>query len=309
MRKLIFFLQAILIYMVTYPLSLLPYNSALKVGSLIGGATFHLWKSRREIAIKNLSLSLKSSQIRTTMDVETLVKENFKNMGRSLIEIIKIYHGRGQKVLDSVEIIGVENFKNAHNKGKGVLLITGHYGNWEVLALAASHRITTINVVARPINNPILNKLVEKVRQEFGNRVIYKQGALKQILKELRVGNTVGILMDQSVLPNEGVIVDFLGRPAWTIKTPALIARKTGTPIVPAFIRRNGQRHILEVHEEVKLSKNSNLEEALREDIQKLTNYIEDYIKENPTEWLWIHRRWKRTELPEEAVEKFTPSS
>jgi KDO2-lipid IV(A) lauroyltransferase len=309
MRKLIFLLQALAIYVVTYPLSFLPFNLALKAGSLVGIVAFHLWKSRREIAIKNLSLSIKCSHIKTNRDVITLVKENFKNMGRSLIEVIKIYHGKGKKILDNVEIRGYEYYNNALKKGKGVILITGHCGNWEVLALTASYKINPVNVVARPINNPILNRLIENVRQEFGNRVIYKQGALKEILRELKAGRTVGILMDQSVLPNEGVIVEFLGRPAWTIKTPAIIARKTGAPVIPVFIRRNGERHIIEIHDEVKLSKNPEPEEAIREDIQKFTRFIENYVKQNPTEWLWIHRRWKRTQRSKEPVEKFTPSS
>ncbi len=296
MKRILFFLKALIIQLATYPLALLPRKPALHAGSLIGLLAYHLWRSRRDIAIKNLTLTVSNSEALNITDSREVVKENFKNLGRSLMEVIKIYHGRGGEIIESVVITGKENYIKALQKGRGIIVITGHCGNWELLALAASCRLTPISVVARPINNPYLNRFVERIRTRYGNRVIYKGGALREILRELKAGRPVGILMDQGVLPSEGVLVDFLGRPAWTIKTPAVIARKTGTPVLPVFIKRNGDRHIMEIHREVKLSENPDPEEAIREDTRTFTSYIEAYIRENPTEWLWIHRRWKRTE-------------
>ena len=296
MKRILFFLKALIIQLATYPLALLPRKPALHTGSLIGLLAYHLWRSRRDIAIKNLTLTVSNSEALNITDSREVVKENFKNLGRSLMEVIKIYHGRGGEIIESVVITGKENYIKALQKGRGIIVITGHCGNWELLALAASCRLTPISVVARPINNPYLNRFVERIRTRYGNRVIYKGGALREILRELKAGRPVGILMDQGVLPSEGVLVDFLGRPAWTIKTPAVIARKTGTPVLPVFIKRNGDRHIMEIHREVKLSENPDPEEAIREDTRTFTSYIEAYIRENPTEWLWIHRRWKRTE-------------
>ena len=296
MKRILFFLKALIIQLATYPLALLPRKPALHAGSLIGLLAYHLWRSRRDIAIKNLTLTVSNSEALNITDSREVVKENFKNLGRSLMEVIKIYHGRGGEIIESVVITGKENYIKALQKGRGIIVITGHCGNWELLALAASCRLTPISVVARPINNPYLNRFVERIRTRYGNRVIYKGGALREILRELKAGRPVGILMDQGVLPSEGVLVDFLGRPAWTIKTPAVIARKTGTPVLPVFIKRNGDRHIVEIHREVKLSENPDPEEAIREDTRTFTSYIEAYIRENPTEWLWIHRRWKRTE-------------
>ncbi len=296
MKRILFFLKALIIQLATYPLALLPRKPALHTGSLIGLLAYHLWRSRRDIAIRNLNLTVSNSEALNITDSREVVKENFKNLGRSLMEVIKIYHGRGGEIIESVVITGKENYIKALQKGRGIIVITGHCGNWELLALATSCRLTPISVVARPINNPYLNSFVERIRTRYGNRVIYKGGALREILRELKAGRPVGILMDQGVLPSEGVLVDFLGRPAWTIKTPAVIARKTGTPVLPVFIKRNGDRHIVEIHREVKLSENPDPEEAIREDTRTFTSYIEAYIRENPTEWLWIHRRWKRTE-------------
>ena len=144
------------------------------------------------------------------------------------------------------------------------------------------------------MDNPFLNRIIEKTRRTYGNRIIYKKAALKNILQELRSNEAVGILMDQAVLAREGFIIDFLGRGAWTTKMPALIARKTGAVVLPAFIHRTEYGHKIEIFPEVKLSYDDNKEEQLKKDTKKFSSYIEEYIQKYPAEWLWIHRRWKR---------------
>ena len=228
-----------------------------------------------------------------------MIRENFRNLGRSFIEIIKIYYGTGRTILEKTVIKGMEHFEKARAKGKGVFLITGHCGNWELLAILASYRVAPLSVVVRPLNNPYLNTFLVKARSRFGNRLIDKKGALRAILGTLKDGGFVGILMDQAVLQDEGYVIEFLGRGAWTTKMPALLARKTGAPAVAAFIRRTESGHEITVHPEISLSSNSNQDEAVREDTKRFSSFIEDYIKENPSQWLWMHRRWKRA--PEEA--------
>ena len=170
------------------------------------------------------------------------------------------------------------------------------------MAIAFSFHVTSFSLVARPLNNPYFNALLEQARSRFGNRTIYKKGALRAITSTLRSGGTVGILMDQAVLAEEGFVIDFLGRGAWTSKVPALIARKTGAAVLPAFIRREGKGHEIIIYPEVSLSSLSDYEHAVREDTQRFSRSIEDYIRINPSQWLWLHRRWKR--VPEEK-EKF----
>ena len=295
MKNALWLLQAIFLYAVTFPIALLPLHMVLRVGALIGQAGYLIWGSRRRIAIENINQAIRAGFIFDSKPPDDIIKENFRNLGRSIAEIIKIYHGFGREILDRVEIKGFEHYQKARERGRGVLLISGHCGNWEVLALAASYKVSPITVVARPINNPYLNRLVEKTRKRYGNSVIYKQGALRAIISLFREGRAVGILIDQSVLPDEGVIVEFLGRPAWTMKVPALIARKTGVAVVPVFIKRTGIGHLIEIYPEVELSGVEDFEKAVLEDTARFTSYIERYIRENPAEWLWIHRRWKRT--------------
>ncbi len=291
MKKLVWLLEAGLFIILSMPIAILPFGFSIKAGELLGLLLFYIWGSRRKIAIENIKQSAVSSQ---QSAVEELAKETFKNLGRSAVEVIKIYYGLGRGLVDSVEIEGAENFNRAKAKGKGVIFITGHCGNWELMAIVASARLSSNSVVARQINNPYVNGIVEKVRQRYGNTVIYKKGALKNIIKTLKQDGCVGILMDQAVFSDEGYIIDFLGRGAWTTKMPALIARKTGAAVLPAFIHRTEKGHIFKIYPEVELSDIEDKEKAVIEDTKRFSATIENYIRENPSEWLWIHRRWKR---------------
>ena len=290
MKKALWLLEAGLFIIFSLPLAILPLKVSIKAGEMLGLLLFYIWGSRRRIAIENIEKTAISYQ----PSAISIARETFKNLGRSFTEIVKIYYGLGKNIIDSVEIAGAENFNKARAKGKGILFLTGHCGNWELLGTAVAANLADIAIVARPINNPYINKFIVNGRQRHGNSIIAKQGALKVIIKRLRDGGSVGILMDQSVLSDEGYVIDFLGRGAWTTKMPALIARKTGAAVLPVFIHRTDRGHSLKICPEVELSNMDDKEKAALEDTKKFSGFIEGYIKEHPFEWLWIHRRWKR---------------
>jgi KDO2-lipid IV(A) lauroyltransferase len=294
MNHVLWFLQCLFVLIVTSPMALLPHRLALKLGECLGDLLHLCWGSRRKIAIENLRAAVSRKALSISASPEEVIKQNFRNLGKSFVEVVKIYFGLGDHIIKSVRIRGVENFLRASKKGKGTLIITGHCGNWELNALAAAANVTKIHVVARPVNNPYLNRFVERTRRKYGNNVIYKKGALKKILFALSKNETVAILMDQSVVSSEGVMADFLGKKDYTMKTPAVIAMKTGSPVLPAFIRRAGEGHIIEVGGEVALDRSDSSEKAVHDNTVKLSECIEEYIKQNPAEWLWMHRRWKR---------------
>jgi KDO2-lipid IV(A) lauroyltransferase len=294
MKKAVWLIEAGLFIILSIPVAILPLKLSIKAGQILGLLVFYLWGSRRRIAIENLKNSISSNAITTAEHAEKVIRDNFRNLGKSFAEVIKIYYGFGKKIIDSVDIEGTENFNSAKLKGKGILFLTGHCGNWELMVVAASIKFSGVTIVARPINNPYINKLIENVRQRFGNNVIYKKGALKPLIQALKNNDSVGILMDQAVIPDEGYVIDFLGRGAWTTKMPALLARKTGAAVLPAFIHRTDGRHKIKIYPQVELSGDNDKENAVKEDTKKFSRYIEEYIKEHPAEWLWIHRRWKR---------------
>ncbi len=293
-RRVVYFLETVLFIILSAPIAIMPFRWSLKCGEILGRLLFYLWKDRREIAINNIRTSINIGALKTINSPEEIIKKNFENIGKSFVEVVKIFYGLDKKLLDSIHIEGKSNLEIAESKGKGVLFITGHCGNWELMALTMSAKFKNISVVARPLNNPYLNKLVELSRKRYGNTVIYKKGALKTVIQTLGEKGYVGILMDQAVLANEGYIIEFLGRNAWTTKMPALIARKTGAAVVPAFIHRTDGTHVIKIYPEVEISKNNDRDKAVIEDTKRFSKYIESYIQEHPSEWLWIHRRWKR---------------
>lgn len=293
-RRAVWFIEACFIMLLSVPLGLMPLSFARKAGEKLGLLLFFIWRSRREIAIRNLNRSIENGSLRVSEPAEKIIRESFQNIGQSFAEVLKIYFGFGEGIIESVTIEGLEHFEAAKRKGKGVLFITGHCGNWELIGIAVSVKFASLAVVVRPLNNPYLNRLVEKVRKRYGNRVINKKGALRPVMQTLKKNETVGILMDQAVIPEEGYVIDFLGRGAWTTKMPALIARKTGAAVLPAFIHRTKKGHAMRIYPEIELSPESEREKAFQEDTKKFSSYIETYIREYPAEWLWIHRRWKR---------------
>ncbi len=296
MRRLVWLLQFCLIVLVTLPIAVLPLRIAMKAGEFLGCLLFLIWGSRRRIAVENLSSAVSRGALAVGARPDQIIRQMFLNLGKSFVEVLKIYYGLGDRIVGNVRFSGVEHFQKAREKGKGILFITGHCGNWELNALAVGLSLSPVSVVARPIDNPYLNRLVERARRRYGNTVIYKKGALRKILGSLHQNGMVGILMDQSVVPAEGVAADFLGKKDFIMKTPALIALKTGAAVIPAFIRRTDGGHVIEIGAEIEPDGSEDAERSVRNSTIAFSRPVEDYIRRNPSEWLWIHRRWKRSE-------------
>jgi KDO2-lipid IV(A) lauroyltransferase len=296
MEPTMIYLYRAFFWLLTYPLALLPLPAGRRVGAFLAGLGFRLWKQRRLIALHNVTRTMEEGTIRLTEPPEELARRSFENMGRSIVEMFRLYHGRDKELLASVRMEGAEHFEAARAKGKGLIFITGHFGNWELLGPATRLRFgIRISAVARAQNNPHLDWLVERMRGRRDKAIIYKEGAVKGILRELKAGAAVGILIDQATLANEGVMVPFLGRAALTTRLPALVARKTGTPIVPIFIHREPDGgHVMVISPEVRLSTLEDKDQAVLEDTRTLTAHVEQAIEAYPDQWLWGHRRWKR---------------
>jgi KDO2-lipid IV(A) lauroyltransferase len=147
--------------------------------------------------------------------------------------------------------------------------------------------------VARMQNNPYLNAVIEQVRTRYDNQIIYKHGALRPILGILKKNGVVAMLADQAVSQEEGALIEVLGRKAWASKAPIIIAQKTGAPLIPAFIHREHDRHVITLYPEFELCGDKS-EEGVRQDVQALSRYLEEFVSAHPADWYWVHRRWKR---------------
>lgn len=289
--RVIQFLTFLFVLLLCVPFILLPLRLSIALGRGLGTIAYHVLRGRRAVTVDGIRQSIHTGSITSNASAQDIACDSFRHLGISFAEIVKVYSGKGERILSSVSVEGSENFKRAHSYGKGVLFVTGHYGNWELLGLYCAKSLKRIRVIARRQDNPFLNSFIERIRERFGNAVIYKEGALKNVLKELNSGGGVGILTDQSVLESEGLLVRFLGRPAWTMKIPIIISQKTGTPLLPTFIQRIPNGHRITFHAPFVADK----ETSLVEQLTYLNHFLEDHIREDPTQWLWMHRKWKRT--------------
>lgn len=296
-KEIRWYLETLVVLTVSFAVSLLSDRAALRFGSWLGRLLFILLKRRRQTALDNISAALPFLERQPGWQggsARSIALETFENLGRCVAECCKLYHGRGRRMMDAVEFRGLEHYEKAMARGKGLAFITAHCGNWELLALSFGVRYHQLSVVARPQDNRHLNKITERIRKSYGNGIIYKEGALRAMFAAYKRREIVGMLIDQAVRPSDGVLIDFLGRPAWTSKLPALIARKSGAPLVPAFIHREGERQIVTFFHEFSPSTSADPEVCATEDAAGLARYLEEYIVSHPSQWYWVHNRWKR---------------
>jgi len=181
------------------------------------------------------------------------------------------------------------------------MVITAHLGNWELFANAAARDGVLNGLVARPLDNPFLNEMSDRIRKRYGNSVVYKRGALKGTLQCLHGFRNVVIMIDQGVRRPEGVITDFMGRRAYTTKMPALLALKTGAAVFTGTIRRTPGGHLAVIGPELPISRTGQMEHDIEVNTMRFSREIAARVFQVPGEWLWIHNRWKRIPENEEA--------
>jgi KDO2-lipid IV(A) lauroyltransferase len=292
LRHALWLIETFLILLPLFALGILPRKISIRAGESLGSLLHFIFKDKKRIALKNIEIAC-SGGLDLPASPEDTVRSHFSNLGRSIAEVSMLMLGR-RALLKDIVFEGIKEYEEAMSQGQGVILITGHCGNWELTSFAKAWRSLPSSSIARPLNNPYLNRCIEHLRTRYGNKVINKRGALKEILSVLNKGGSVGILMDQSVVENEAVIVEFFGEKVYAMKSPALLAMKTGAKVIPIFINYLGNgRHRLKCYKEIPVRRTGDKEDDVVFNTQAFTKQIENYIKENPSEWLWIHRRFK----------------
>ena len=216
-----------------------------------------------------------------------------------LLEILWMEGRPVEELLALTEIEGLEHMKAALAQGRGVVSPIAHLGNWELQGVATAPLIGPSAVIARPLDNPALDRRLVSFRASTGNIVIYKQKALAQVLKSLRQGRVVAVMLDQNVQAGDGIFVRFFGRPACTTTVAAALAIKTGAPVVPAHcVRRADGRYRMAYGPLVEWTGSGRRDEDIKALTQQLTTVIEGWVRETPEQWLWLHRRWKTQPFP-----------
>ena len=218
----------------------------------------------------------------------------YAHFGRMIMDILWLHGHSRDEVMSRLEVIGRENAEKAIAGGKGAIFVTAHLGNWEVIGLAHGWTFGPIAVVARPLDNPALDRRMCAFRAKAGNRVVYKYDALREIIRLLHAGGTVAILIDQNVQEKDGIFVDFFGRPAATTTVAAALAVKTGCALVPAHTTIGADGQYRAVYDPpLEWTPSGDKQADVARLTQELTRSIEGWIRKAPEQWLWIHRRWK----------------
>ncbi|MBI4496135.1 MAG: lysophospholipid acyltransferase family protein [Deltaproteobacteria bacterium] len=223
-----------------------------------------------------------------------MAREAFRHLGRVLAEFSFTPRLTGENLGRYLTLEGRDHFQRAYERGRGVLFLTAHFGNWEWMAASFALLVRPCHVVVRPLDNQFLDALVDRLRTWTGNRTVPKQKAMGRILRLLREGQAVGILLDQNMAWQEGVFVDFFGQPACTNTGLARLARKTGAAVLPAFnVRQADGRYKVIIGAEVELARSEDRERDVKENTARFSRIIEGYVRAYPDHWLWLHQRWK----------------
>jgi KDO2-lipid IV(A) lauroyltransferase len=226
----------------------------------------------------------------STVALRRLGRRSFEHLGMNVVEACVFSFRSTSVLLSRVQVVGVEHLDKAAAEDRGIFLLTAHLGNWELLAAAHSLTRFNLSVVVRPLDDPLLDRLVDRFRRRGGVELIAKRRALREILDALRRGRMVGLLLDQNASRAEGVFAPFFGVPASTSKALALLSLRTGAPVVPVFIRRlPGGRHRVEIEAPVGLPADGDVGSYTA----AFNRAIEGAIRRAPEQWFWMHQRWR----------------
>lgn len=274
------------------PLRMLERERAVRLGARLGALAMHLDRVNRPIATRNLEIAFPALSRGQRLSI---LRAAYENWGRMLAEWMHFPSLNAGNIERFASYRNIENWRRAEeiSQGRGILILTGHFGNFELLILAHSVHGNRVAVVHRPLRNPLIDAAVAATRTSFGNLVIPRKGAGRDVVRLLRQSWMVGIPLDLDV--RQGVFVDFFSLKASTSDALARLALATGAPVVPAFMVREGAstHHWLECLEPLEVLRGRTREESVQLNTQRYTTLIEQMIRRHPDHWNWIHRRWK----------------
>lgn len=272
-------------------LGTLPLGFARLICAALASLSYWLWPRLRKAGMVNLRIAFPEwSEARR----RRILYGEFLTLGRMLADFAHFPRLRRANIEELIIYDGFENFDRAERQGRGVLFLTAHFGNWELGSFAHGVYGHPCNFVVREMDNPLLDRLINRYRSASGGRPIEKGDFARGVLRSLERGESVGVLMDQNMLPEEGVFVDFFGLPASTTTGPARIARKLGVPVVLGLViwdRQLGKYRLR--FDSVEWISRPDPEQEIIANTANFTRLIEQYVRRYPDQWLWVHRRWK----------------
>lgn len=273
-------------------LGILPRTLARATGALIARLAWFAVGRLRHVGLRNLDIAFPQVP---AMERERILRLVYRNLGWQLAEFAKMSDYTPEYASRFIHYEGLENYLAARDRGNGVLVLTGHLGAWELSSFYHSLAGYPMGMVIRRLDNPLVDRMVNRIRCQHGNRVLHKDDFARGLIAAMRAGETVGILMDTNMTPPQGVFVPFFRVPACTASGLARVAIKTGAAVVPGFLlwEEPERCYVLHFLPEVALVDTGEAEADTLENTARLTAVLEDVIRRYPDQWLWMHRRWK----------------
>ena len=272
-------------------LAILPLSVAACAGAFLGAAVFALG-IRKRFVTGNIMRAFPDKSLE---EASLIARRLYKNMGISVVEFARMEGLTEAYVERQISFEGLHRIDEALKLGKGVALLSAHFGNWELLSAVLAIKGYGLSVVVRPLDNAYMNDFISMRRSRFGNKVIAKKNAFRLMFEVLKKNSILGILLDQRVSRKEAVVTDFFGMSAPTSKGLAMAVMRTGSPVVPVFLHReHGLRHRLVCMEPLRIAVTGDMERDIRENTQTFTSAIETFVRLYPDEWFWFHSRWER---------------
>jgi KDO2-lipid IV(A) lauroyltransferase len=285
-------LEFIVVFVLVRGLGALPRSWARCAGAGLGALAFMLTGRLRRTGERNLQIAYPESDARWRGRV---IRQLYRNLGFHLAEFCLMSRYTPESTRELVRYEGLEHFQAAKERGRGVLVVTGHLGLWELSSFYHSLMGFPMSMVIRRLDNPLVDRMVNSIRCLHGNTVLHKDDFARGLLGAMRRGETVGILMDTNMTPPQGVFVNFFGTPACTASGLARVAMRTEAAILPGFLtwREEEQKYVLEFGECLEFVRTDDDEQDIITNTQICTTAIERWIRRFPEQWLWVHRRWK----------------
>jgi KDO2-lipid IV(A) lauroyltransferase len=273
-------------------LATLPKGVNRKLAEVLGWIWFLVDVRHRRIALNNLELAWGDELDESAR--RNIARRNFIHLSRVMLEVPYLRKLTPENLDRYVNFHGLEHFNAALDKGKGLLVLASHFGNWEMMALAFSLRYHPANLVVRPLDNPILDTLINGIRTRGGNQLITKKGSVRSVLRLLGQGEVVVLLIDQNLAWYDGVFVPFFKEIACTNKALAVLALRTGAPVISVYnVRQPDGSYRVVFEPEVELVKSGDTTRDIEDNTANFNRVIESYVRRYPEQWFWVHQRWK----------------
>lgn len=287
-------------------LTCLPRRLAYWVGTRLGDLLYILLGTRRRVTLQNLALAFRDDK--TATEQQRIARATFRRLGQHVIDFSTLRDLSPARFQACCQIEGLAHVEHLVARRRGLLIVSAHFGSWELAPALALRLSTPLHVIVRPLDNPALHLLTERYRQRCGYHAIPRRHALAASLQALRRGEIVALLMDQSSLRSEGIEVEFFGTKTYTSLAPALLALRTGCPVISAFLVQEAPgHHRLVLSQEILLPRTGRLRHDLAVHTQALNQIIETYVRRYPEQWFWLHRRWKQRPPAAESLAVHSP--